>query len=86
MSRIRSIQVVGGNNYHLGDERYGHSLPIGEIRDKSLEHSDRIYFMYQVLDTSGELMAEIICCPVEVEYEGETKAINWEGGSDDIPF
>ena len=82
MSRIKSIQVVGGNNYSLGDERYGHSLPIGEIKDRS----DRTSFIFRVFDTSGDLMVEIIDCPVEIEYEGETATTSKAISSEDIPF
>ena len=86
MSRIKSIQVVGGNSYHLGDNRYGHSLPIGEIKDKSIEYPDHIYFIYQIFNTDGELMAELINCPVEVEYEDEAPVTTNTAIRDDVPF
>ena len=82
MRRIKSVQVIGGNYYYLGCNKHGHDLLVGEIIDRS----DSTSFVLRVFDTDGELMVEIINCPVEVEYEGKTATTSKAINSEDIPF
>ena len=76
MRKIKSITIVsnqGVSTTNVGDIING--LEIAEIKDKSLEYENAIHFIYTAYDEDGEIIKEIINCPVDVTYyEVERKA------------
>lgn len=69
MRKIESITIVsnqGVSTISIGQSING--LEITEIKDKSLEYENSIDFIYTAYDKGGEVIKEIINCPVEVTF------------------
>lgn len=69
---IKSIQAVTaqgvGACYEIGQVPSGFDAPVASIKDSGIEWSDHIDWFYSVNDESGNVMAELINCPVEIKY------------------
>ncbi|MED1948973.1 hypothetical protein [Brevibacillus centrosporus] len=69
--KINSLTVVNGQStreFIVGFTAVQNKR-VAEIRDLSTEYEDHVFVGYTVRDESGNLLAEIINCPVVVEYE-----------------
>lgn len=77
MREISCINVVGLQTYSVGSD-------ISKIVNISREWADGIDFIYEVYDENGNLMAEIINCPVVVSFfPQENKAKLFD---EDLPY
>lgn len=60
---IKRITIVtNSKSYAVGSDG------IGRIKDSTIEYSDSIHWCFQVFDENADMIAEIVNCPVEVEY------------------
>lgn len=74
---IKSIQPVtctgAGTRYVVGEIPVGFLVPVGSIKDNGQEWPDHTDWFYEIRDESGNLMAELVNCPVEVKYSTESE-------------
>jgi hypothetical protein len=73
LSVIKKINVIGGDEYRLGDEVNGAKILL--IFDESLMFQDSFQSRFGCYDGNGNQLVEIRECPVTVEYEKVTAAV-----------
>lgn len=63
MARIQSVNVIGLQIFAVGQDG------IAEIKNDTVEWENKIDFIYSVFDEDGNLIKEIVNCPVVVTYD-----------------
>ena len=72
--KIKGVNIHSARGiipYFVGSPAYSHpdNPMITEIRSKSLEFSDGIAFIYEILGENETLIAELIDVPIEVFFD-----------------